>query len=101
MAKKPEGNKVVPAASAPPARSVASLRELRTRIDKLDLEILRLVNERASVASEIGRIKTESGEEVFSPAREEEVLQNVVAVNNKNDGALNEVCVRAIFREIM
>ena len=52
----------------------------------MDLEILRLVNDRASVAGEIGRVKTESGEEVFSPAREEEVLQNVVAVNEKSGG---------------
>src|SRR6516225_313539 len=79
-------------------RAAHSLRNLRTQIDKLDLQILKLVKERASVAAEIGRIKNDHGSEVFSPAREEEVLQNVLAANK---GPLDTSTVRAIFREIM
>ena len=66
------------------ARAAASLRSLRSQIDKLDIQILKLVNERAGLAAEIGRIKNDNGEEVFSPAREEEVLQNVLEVNEKS-----------------
>lgn len=51
------------------SRAAASLRHLRTQIDKLDLQILRLVNDRATVASEIGKLKDDQGGEVFSPAR--------------------------------
>lgn len=83
------------------ARSSASLRNLRSQIDKLDLQILKLVNERASVAAEIGRMKTDNGDEVFSPAREEEVLQHVLAINDKGKGPLDGGTVRAIFREIV
>ena len=54
-------------------RSAAQLRSLRSHIDKLDLQILKLVNERAGLAAEIGRVKTSNGGEVFNPAREEEV----------------------------
>jgi chorismate mutase/prephenate dehydratase len=82
-------------------RSSASLRHLRTQIDKLDLQILKLVNERASVAGEIGKLKNDHGDEVFSPAREEEVLQNVLAQNEKIKGPLDGNTVRAIFRELM
>src|SRR5687768_15755816 len=64
-----------------PGRALASLKSLRTQIDKLDLQILKLVNERAQLASEIGKIKNENGGEIFSPAREEEVLQNVLQAN--------------------
>jgi chorismate mutase/prephenate dehydratase len=100
MPRKVDGsNTAVSSGSA--ARSSASLRSLRTQIDKLDLQILKLVNERASVAAEIGKLKTDNGDDVFSPAREEEVLQNVLAVNDKNKGPLDANTIRAIFREIM
>src|SRR5437870_6673108 len=76
----------------------ASLRNLRNHIDKLDLQILKLVNERAGLAAEIGKIKNDHGTEVFSPAREEEVLHNVLEANK---GPLDEGTIRAVFREIM
>jgi chorismate mutase/prephenate dehydratase len=81
-----------------PAKAAASLRSLRTQIDRLDLQILKLVNERASHAAEIGRVKNDHGTEIFSPAREEEVLNNVL---DANKGPLDPSTVRAIFREIM
>lgn len=81
-----------------PAKAQAQLKSLRTNIDKLDLQILKLVNERAGLASEIGRIKNDHGTEVFSPAREEEVFKNVL---DSNKGPLDEGTIRAVFREIM
>jgi chorismate mutase/prephenate dehydratase len=79
-------------------KSSASLRSLRSQIDKLDAQILKLLNERAGHAVEIGKLKTEAGAEVFSPAREEEVLQNVIQANK---GPLEGATIRAIFRELM
>jgi chorismate mutase/prephenate dehydratase len=79
-------------------KSSATLRQLRSQIDKLDLQILKLINERAQCAAEIGRLKSDAGAEIFSPAREEEVLQNVLAANK---GPLDNNTVRAIFRELM
>jgi chorismate mutase/prephenate dehydratase len=79
-------------------RSATSLKHLRSTIDKLDLHILKLVNERAGLAAEIGKVKTDYGSEVFSPAREEEVYQNVL---EHNKGPLDAATIRAIYREIM
>jgi chorismate mutase/prephenate dehydratase len=79
-------------------RSAAALRSLRNTIDRLDVQILKLVNERAGLAAEIGRVKTDQGTQVFSPAREEEVFQHVLEANK---GPLDEATVRAIYREIM
>ncbi len=76
----------------------ATLAQLRARIDKLDREILALLNERARLAAQIGSLKNEHGLTVYSPAREEEVIQNVLA---RNSGPLSDTCVRAIFRELM
>jgi chorismate mutase/prephenate dehydratase len=81
-----------------PAKAQALMKSLRNQIDKLDLQILKLINERASLAADIGKIKTDQGAEVFSPAREEEVLKNVLEANK---GPLEEVTVRAVFRELM
>lgn len=84
--------------SAASSRAAATLRSLRSQIDKLDLQILKLVNTRAGLAAEIGRIKNDHGSEVFSPAREEEVFQNVL---DSNKGPLSDETIRALFREIM
>ncbi len=91
MARKPD-------TEASPAKSAAQLKQLRSTIDKLDLQILKLVNERAALAAEIGRVKSDHGAEIFNPAREEEVYQNLLE-NNK--GPLDQATIRAIYREIM
>jgi chorismate mutase/prephenate dehydratase len=90
--------KIESGGNAAATRAASSLRHLRTQIDRLDLQILKLINERARVAAEIGHIKNDHGAEVFSPAREEEVLQNVL---QSNKGPLDEATVRSVFRELM
>lgn len=101
MARKVEGNASTGHASGASRTSSGSLKTLRTKIDKLDSDILKLVNERAQVALEIGKQKGVEGENFFSPAREEEVLQNVLQANDKQKGPLQGNAIRAIFREIM
>jgi chorismate mutase / prephenate dehydratase len=83
------------------SRAATSLRNLRHQIDKLDLQLLKLLNERATIAAEIGRLKNDHGEEVFSPAREEEVIKNILEIHAKNKGTLDSNTVRAIFRELI
>jgi chorismate mutase/prephenate dehydratase len=80
------------------AGSTANLKALRVQIDKLDLQILELLNKRASVAAQIGKVKADSGGEVFSAAREEEVLNHVI---DASKGPLAEVTIKAIFRELI
>ena len=90
-----------PGLAVPPAKSQTQLKGIRDKIDKLDQQIIKLINERASHAGEIGRLKTESGEDVFSPAREEQVLKQVLDLHQQTGGPLDNTTVRAIFREIM
>ncbi len=80
------------------AKTLAQIKSLRTGIDKLDLQILKLVNERAHMAGEIGKLKNENSSEVFNPVREEEVLKNVIEASK---GPLDETTIRAVFREII
>jgi len=76
----------------------ANLKALRVQIDKLDTQIVEHLNKRASVAAQIGKVKSEQGGEVYSAAREEEVLANVLAASK---GPLTEVTLKAIFRELI
>jgi chorismate mutase/prephenate dehydratase len=81
-----------------PEKSAAHLAGLRAQIDKFDLHILDLLNKRAAVAAQIGKVKVEQGGDVFSAAREEEVLTNVLAAN---PGPLDAVTIKSIFRELI
>ncbi|MFH0910416.1 MAG: prephenate dehydratase [Planctomycetota bacterium] len=75
-----------------------NLKELRAEIDRCDAEIVRLINARARVAQEIGRLKAENGEAVYAPHREQEVYRKVTALNQ---GPFPEAGIHAIYREIM
>ncbi|MGA0333306.1 MAG: chorismate mutase, partial [Kiritimatiellia bacterium] len=72
--------------------------EYRQRIDSLDKEIVRLLNERIRCAMEIGRLKQEANAPVYVPAREMQVFEKVMALN---EGPMSSAHVRAIYREIM
>ncbi len=74
------------------------LSTLRERIDAIDVEVVRLVNERAKIAAKIGRLKQTSGDATYAPAREREVLDKVVL---ENKGPLADRTIQAIYRELM
>ena len=76
-----------------------SLKELRERIDALDVKIQALISERARLAVAVAETKQRTGENNFyRPEREAEVLRNVLARNN---GPLSEEAMARLFREIM
>jgi len=60
-----------------------TLPELRIQIDALDLELLTLLNQRASLAHEVGEIKRLDGSAVFRPDREAQVIANLQAHNGR------------------
>ncbi len=75
-----------------------NLDEYRTEIDRLDETILRLLNERAVCAVDVGRIKRKAGLPLYVPSREREVLDRLVRMN---PGPLTEKMIQAVYREIM
>ena len=78
-----------PSGAEPPAGSVptgdpnaTALAPLRDRIDAIDQEIVGLLNERAQVALEIGRVKHVTGRRtVRDAAREAQVLEHVTSAS--------------------
>ena len=75
-----------------------NLKQIRKKIDKLDLEVLKLLNQRAKLTSEIGKIKAKEGKPAFSPDRERQIYQRLMAANK---GPLQNKTLEAIYREIM
>ena len=79
-------------------KSLNSLDTFRVQIDALDEQVIRLLNERAKLVVEIGRIKQKSGAPIYAPDRERIVLDKVKKLNS---GPLPDRCVEAVWRELM
>lgn len=77
---------------------MSSLDELRVKIDAIDVELLRLLNERAKVAKDIGAIKSREGLPIYSPEREDRVIRSLI---DRSEGPLTPEAIRAIYCEIM
>src|SRR5260221_5154460 len=75
-----------------------SLDEIRKKIDEIDSELLRLLNDRADLVHEVGLIKKEAGLSIYAPEREESLLQRLV---QKSKRRLPETAIRANYRGIM
>ena len=72
--------------------------EHRKAIDKLDAQIVKLLNERTQHVLGIGDIKLKAGEEIYAPHRERAVLQRICKMNS---GPITNESLRAIYREVM
>jgi len=75
-----------------------SLEELRKKIDELDHKLVLLLNERARVVVEIGKLKNKTDKPVYAPDREKEVFARIAEAN---EGPLPDKCLVAIWRELM
>lgn len=81
------------------------LQVIRERIDKLDEDIQRLINERAKCAQEVAQVKQESSKQengadakYYRPEREAEILRKI---QERNPGPLSNEEIARLFREIM
>jgi chorismate mutase/prephenate dehydratase len=72
--------------------------EIREEIDAVDADLVRLLNARAALSLEVGRIKAGAGDLVFKPSREKELLERLII---ENPGPLPEKQLRSIYREIL
>ncbi len=76
-----------------------SIEELRRDIDRIDELMVRLLNERARCACEIGRIKKDQGVEIYQPDREKQVLNHVRSV--AAEGPLGPEAIARLFERII
>lgn len=72
------------------------LKKHRDQIDAIDSQILKLVNERASLARKIGSLKDDGV--IYRPEREAQILRRM---QSENQGPLSNEAVSNIFRAVM
>lgn len=80
------------------AVSKEDLTPLRAQIDKLDQVLVKIFNERSHVANKIGHVKQQLGLPVYDPAREKEVLENVIQAN---PGPLPPDAIQRLFERVI
>lgn len=72
--------------------------EIRQRIDRLDSELLRIFNERASLALQIGEIKKGLDLPVYDPAREKRIFERM---SSENMGPLDDQAIVRLFERVI
>ena len=74
------------------------LQQLRRRIDALDLKILRLLNQRARLSVQVGKIKRRRRLPILDSGREKRFLRRLI---RKTQGPILKRSVRRIFSEVL
>ena len=74
------------------------LDELRKQIDVIDEQLVAILNQRAEIVVQIGKLKNQGGTPVYAPDREKVVLDKI---RKANRGPLPDKTLVAIYRELM
>jgi len=78
--------------------AAAELGRHREAIDRIDLDLLALLNQRTCIVEKIGAVKKLASLPVYEPKREDAVYRNVL---EHNQGPLPADAVRRIFERII
>jgi 3-deoxy-7-phosphoheptulonate synthase / chorismate mutase len=70
---------------------------LREKLDNINLQLMKMINDRGNLVKEIGEVKKSQGLERFDPVRERDML-NLIA--NHNEGPFETSTLQHIFKEI-
>ena len=76
----------------------AKIAEIRARIDQIDCQLVKLLNERAACSLEIRALKPGAHMGLYDPKREEEIFTNVAKCN---EGPLYSDDLREIYEAIL
>lgn len=71
---------------------------IRIRINQLDDELLRIFNERAALALEIGEVKKREGLPIYDPRREKLIFERM---QEKNLGPLDNSAIIRLFERVI
>jgi chorismate mutase/prephenate dehydratase len=71
---------------------------IRENIDRIDKQLVELLNERLKLAAEIGKLKRSQGGQIYVAEREDAVLRKIAG---QNQGPIKQEALKAIYREIM
>ena len=75
-----------------------TIKELRQEIDAVDDRILELLNSRAALVIDVGRLKSVKKDEFHVPSREREIYERLAS---HNTGPFPNEAIKSVFREII
>lgn len=75
-----------------------SIEHWRQKIDELDRELVRLLNERAKAAQAIGRLKRSTSMPIYEPERERTIFANIASAN---EGPLRDQDLQVIYQALI
>jgi len=78
--------------------TIPEIEVLREEIDKIDSELLKLLNARSLLALKIGEIKKIHNLPVFDPEREKNIIERLV---KENSGPLDNNAIIRLFERII
>ena len=84
--------------ATPPSAAEAAIERLRGNIDTVDEVLVKLLNQRAKWALEIGTVKKGAGIAIYQPDREARVVAHVVGANR---GPLEAPAIQRLFERII
>jgi chorismate mutase len=74
------------------------MRRLRLQVDRIDLKMLQLLQQRTKLSGQIGRMKRRHGAVIYVPEREHELVSRLVRLSKGKPSAR---VVAALYREIL
>jgi chorismate mutase len=74
------------------------IEDWRRKINEVDLQLVRLINQRAQCAQEIGKLKRDSAMPVYEPDREKIIFENIARANA---GPLSDVQLRQVYERLV
>ncbi|MEE2778607.1 MAG: chorismate mutase [Acidobacteriota bacterium] len=80
------------------AAAEEAIERIRENIDQVDTVLVKLLNQRAQWALEIGDAKKDVGIAIYQPGREKKVLG---AVQDKNQGPMGHDALQRLWERIM
>ncbi len=83
-----------------PKEAQEKLSKLRKKIDEIDETIVKLLNERAKLAKEVGHIKKQYNLPIYVPSREQEIFDRLQRLNQQY-GEFPTDFIKPVFREII
>ena len=75
-----------------------AIQTLRRKIDGLDRELVRLLNERSVCSMAIGKLKQEIGLGIHDPRREREIVEHI---GRESKGPLSAAALARLFERIL
>jgi len=79
-------------------RKKKTLTDLRSGIDAIDDRLMELLNQRAGLVVEVGRLKAGEKRDFHVPSREREIYERLIS---RNPGPFPNEGLRSVFREII